>query len=101
MPSFKFVCEHRRPWDETVSHKNTMEFDEENLYSVISEFQDFLRGCGFQFNGRLEIVDDTEETGCGGDCSSCECGTDTNVMDWTAQQLMNPPTLRGENANQG
>ena len=103
MPSFKFVCEHRRPWDETVSHKNTMEFDDENLYSVISEFQDFLRGCGFQFNGRLEIVDDTESTGCGDDCSSCTCSSDepdvgAEVMNWTIRQ-MNAP--RDDYANQG
>lgn len=93
MPSFKFVCEHRSPWDETVTHKNTMEFDEDKLDFVVAEFQDFLRGCGFYFDGRLEIVDDEQE--------SDDADTDVSVMDWTAKQLTNPPTLRGENANEG
>lgn len=34
------------------------EFQEENLHDVISRFEGFLRGCGFQFNGTLEIVED-------------------------------------------
>lgn len=101
MPKFTFVCEHQNIFDGGTESKVTMEFDEIQMSEVIEQFQDFLRGCGFYFDGRIEHVEDTEETGCGGDCSSCECGTDTNVMDWTTQQLMNPPTLRGENADQG
>jgi len=34
------------------------EFDSDYLYDVIDRFEEFLRGCGFFFDGRLEIVND-------------------------------------------
>jgi len=34
------------------------EFDSDYLYDVIDRFEEFLRGCGFFFDGRLEIVDE-------------------------------------------
>ena len=35
----------------------TVEFEAEELREVISEFENFLRGSGFRFDGNLEIVD--------------------------------------------
>ena len=34
--------------------------NEEFLDDVVMSFQDFLRGCGYYFNGNLEFVEDIE-----------------------------------------
>jgi hypothetical protein len=39
----------------------TKEFEADYLYDVIERFEEFLRGCGFYFNGRLEIVDEDDQ----------------------------------------
>lgn len=31
-----------------------------DLPSLLSAFEDFLKGCGFQFDGYLEIVEDSQ-----------------------------------------
>ena len=53
----------------------TSEFREEELGEVIENFTEFLRGCGFYFEGELQIVDkrdalstDTEKKHCDGNC---------------------------------
>ena len=56
MPSFKFECEHRTAWDSTLEVRHTTECEYEQLDDVIGAFQDFLRGCGYYFDGNLEIV---------------------------------------------
>lgn len=97
MPSFKFVCEHRNPWDETLDIRNTTECEYEQLSDVIGAFQDFLRGCGYVFDGTLDIIEDTpiEETaGCGNNCEGCECekpSARSPEWDWTVNQLMKGP----------
>ena len=45
--------------------KITMTIDHECLADVISEFEFFLRGCGFFINGHLDIVED--EVNCKGE----------------------------------
>ena len=61
MSKFIFVCEKEAiPFDDCISSKKTVEFSTYNLYDIISEFQIFLRGCGYCFDGQLEIVDDEE-----------------------------------------
>ena len=57
MPNFTLTCEHRTPWDCELDSKVTMEFNKETLTDVIAQFQDFLRGCGYYFDGNLEIVE--------------------------------------------
>lgn len=42
-------------------HVTTKEFEADYLYDVIERFEEFLRGCGFYFNGRLEIVDEESD----------------------------------------
>jgi hypothetical protein len=41
---------------------NTVEFEQDFLPSVLENMQLFLRGCGFYFDGTLDIInEDTEE----------------------------------------
>lgn len=40
--------------------KVTLETDSELVSEVISDFEQFLRGCGYCFKGRLEIVNEEE-----------------------------------------
>lgn len=35
-------------------------FEEVSLPDILREFETFLKGCGFSFNGHLEIVDDEQ-----------------------------------------
>ena len=39
----------------------TYKSNSQDLTSIIEEFQCFLKGCGFHFNGELEIVENQEE----------------------------------------
>jgi hypothetical protein len=41
-----------------TNHTVTMQFEDIYLDSVISNFQDFLKGCGFVFSGELQIVEE-------------------------------------------
>lgn len=41
--------------DENVT---TKEFESEYLFDVVERFEEFLRGCGYFFEGTLEIVND-------------------------------------------
>lgn len=38
--------------------KITHEFEADTIEEICSQFEDFLRGAGFHFDGHLEIVDD-------------------------------------------
>lgn len=49
---FKFVCEHEE--GDTVTH----EFDKVLLSDVLMRMQDFLKGCGYVFDGTLDIIED-------------------------------------------
>lgn len=40
----------------------TKEFDTDYLYDILERTEDFLRGCGFVFEGQLEIVNDQKQT---------------------------------------
>jgi hypothetical protein len=39
------------------SPKNTMEFEVDQLEDILTYFTDFLRGCGYHFDGHLEIAE--------------------------------------------
>jgi hypothetical protein len=52
---FTLVCEYG---DET---KITHEFKNVMLSDVLEHMQDFLKGCGFVFDGVLDIVDENGE----------------------------------------
>lgn len=49
---FKLICEHE-PGD-VVTH----EFSRILLCDVLERTQDFLKGCGFVFDGQLDIIED-------------------------------------------
>ena len=53
MPKFTLTCEHDGP----VGSKNTLEFEADFLPNVLEHFRQFLKGCSFEFDGELEIVD--------------------------------------------
>lgn len=100
MPKFKFECEHRNVWDQTLDSKVTMEFEKEFLSYVIEQFEQFLRGCGYYFDGHLEIV---EEESYKEDPWIADVGDKPteeelshDVMGWTVNEL-----TKGQNANQG
>ena len=51
---FKLICEHEE--GDVITH----EFNKVLLSDVMMRVQDFLKGCGFVFDGTLDIVE--EET---------------------------------------
>ena len=61
MSKFTFVCqEEAMPFADVVSSKRTVEFSADTLNQIMDEFQNFLRGCGFYFDGQLDFVSDEE-----------------------------------------
>ena len=62
MPKFTLKCEHP-DYDEFTGDvigtraTTTVEFKAEDLKEVISEFEMFLRGCGYMFEGNLDFFD--------------------------------------------
>jgi len=52
MPKFTFICEH----DDGT--KNTHECDEVFLPNVLENFEAFLRGATFHFNGHLDFFNE-------------------------------------------
>ena len=73
--------------------KNTLEFNEDFLPSVLEHMQLFLKGCGFHFDGTLDIIN--EETD--------ELYSDTHdfrhVDEWTQNEWTQ--TLRDDAAAEG
>jgi hypothetical protein len=55
MSKFTFVCENNFLNNPT---KNTTEIVADLLPQVVEEFENFLRGCGYHFDGHLDFVDD-------------------------------------------
>jgi len=57
MPKFTFICEDDpMPFSEGVVTKRTVEFDAVLINDVVSEFELFLRGAGFNPPGILDFV---------------------------------------------
>jgi hypothetical protein len=58
MSKFTFICEDDpMPWSSGIVSKKTVEFNGESLNEIVGEFQMFLKGCGFNFEGQLDLVD--------------------------------------------
>ena len=58
MSKFTFICEDEAmPWSSGITSKKTVEFNGESLSEIVGEFEMFLRGCGFSFQGQLDLVD--------------------------------------------
>lgn len=63
MSKFTFICEEQpSPFNDEVLAKRTVEFEASHLEGIIGEFETFLRGCGFYFDGHLEVHKDEESS---------------------------------------
>jgi hypothetical protein len=58
MPKFTFICEHDSFSDGGLQSKNTYEFKADGLFDVVEEFETFLKGSGYYFDGELDFVVD-------------------------------------------
>lgn len=62
MHTFTKTCDSESYFDSTkvsIDYTEvTVKTSAEQLTDIISAFEDYLRGCGFHFDGRLELVDD-------------------------------------------
>jgi hypothetical protein len=66
MSRYTFICENFKydefTGDETgVAAKHTTEFRADDLNSVLEEFEMFLKGSGFHFDGVIDVVKPEEE----------------------------------------
>lgn len=98
MSKFTFVCqEESTPYSRIVETKRTVEFRADSLEDVLQEFEHFLRGAGFYFNGNLDIVNEEN-------FESEEDNEDEkpSSFDWTVSQLMKGPiTLKDVTKEEG
>ena len=50
---FNFYAKHQKEVDYIE-----MNFEEDCLPEILEKFEDFLKGCGFEFDGRVSITND-------------------------------------------
>ena len=56
---FKFTGEYEpMPFQDAISSKRKIEVTADSLSHVLEQFEMFLRGCGYVFEGQIDIVDD-------------------------------------------
>lgn len=67
MPRFTLICDHSNALD---THVVTHEFNAALLGDVLENFQMFLKGAGYCFDGTLDIIEDDSPTGVGPDMHS-------------------------------
>lgn len=103
MARYTFTCEHfdynNFTGDEldNVASKHTTEFRADDLTTMLENFELFLRGAGFVFDGVIDVVNpDAEEI-------DFEI-EDPHIMSHLVNDIMNPPQfnatgLTGQNAN--
>jgi len=65
MSKFTFICDNSYDLLGGDSRLNvtTKEFEGETLTDVLEEFESFLRGCGYFFNGQLDVVENEYDEG--------------------------------------
>jgi hypothetical protein len=56
MSKFTFTCVDDEPsaWGQRFKSTTTKEFEAVTLDRILPEFETFLRGCGFEFDGHLD-----------------------------------------------
>lgn len=106
MARYTFTCEHfnyNGNWSgkEDVASKHTTEFQADDLTTMLENFESFLRGAGFHFDGVLDVVKPEEEMY---ESFSGELYEQMDVMPHIVRDLMNPPSFNatgftGQNAN--
>ena len=102
MSKFTFICqEESMPFAHSIQTKRTVEFNAETLDSILNEFEMFLRGAGFHFNGQLDIVnvDEWNEDSDGIEefkTPQFQFDEEETKKRWdaTIQSMMNPPKFR-------
>ena len=97
MARYTFKCEHFdynnfTGKEEGVSSTHTLEFRADSLTAMLEQYEMFLRGAGFYFDGNLDIVDDSQWS----EMSEEEVEQDNSRERWaaTVHSLMNPPSFR-------
>lgn len=53
---FTFIAEDS--YDDGDEHRVTKEFTAETWHDALMSFEEFLRGCGYVFNGYLDLVEE-------------------------------------------
>jgi hypothetical protein len=95
-----FTCEHF-DWDnftgkqkEPISKIN-FETKNNSLEDILGDFEMFLRGCGYYFEGHLGVVNEDEWAPMEDSCEECVCESEENVNGWNSvvSSLMNPPSF--------
>ncbi len=80
--------------------ETTVEFQADSLGTIFQQFEFFLRGSGFHFDGTIDIVSTDEDN----NFFSGDMYDEMDVMPSIVNSLMNPPSfsatgLTGQNAN--
>jgi hypothetical protein len=103
MSKFTFVCqEESMPFVHSIQSKRTVEFNAETLDDILNEFEMFLRGAGFHFEGHLDFVNEDEWNEDNDGVEEFETPQYNSFSDEQAKQrwnatvhsLMNPPRFR-------
>jgi len=93
MSKFTFVCqEESMPFVHSIQSKRTVEFNAETLDNILNEFEMFLRGAGFHFEGHLDFVNEDDFI----QFENEEDDLEESNQRWasTVHSLMNPPRFR-------
>jgi hypothetical protein len=96
MPKFTFICDH----NDKLGAGPVVTYETERLHidDVLFDFTDFLRGCGFVFDGDAQIVTEGEMFKSEDDFDEVNFDRDTeeSKVAWqsTVNSLMNPPKFR-------
>lgn len=64
MSKFTLICEDEELFNVVGGYKTTKEFSAHSLDEVLQQVEFFLRGSGFYFNGKLDILED--------ECLACD-----------------------------
>ena len=81
MPKFTLVCDHSCDLD---THIVKHEFTAEHIYDVVEQFEMFLRGAGYVFNGTLDFIDDNLQDDVGHSPAYYDFDRNKPIHEWTA-----------------
>lgn len=90
MTKFTFICEDGTLGEDETGYRRTIEFDAEQLDTVVSEMDLFLRGVGFVLNNRsLQIVEEVEDVK---ECADAYRGYPTTGFDFFGEPEVSSDT---------
>lgn len=77
----------------TITH--TIESEDVNLDEMLMAFEDFLKGCGYVFDGHVTI--ENPDYSLEDDCSDCSCHADDDRVCQGDSETLNPnPNVQTE-----